>query len=171
MLTTVILTSSACGRGVRVALLATTSGLSVAPVAPVAPVAVYQKASFCCYLLYLGACGPPPKPLQIRLQPGGALGVPWGLGELWESSGKPYIDRNSRSFAPADVMLILAEGLFRDLEYFQTPSRLLEETRGEMTCQFRGHVLGAILLQKEQLSLQGSNGGARHFSQSQTGGC
>ena len=60
------------------------------------------KSSDLLLFTVLGSSWPPPKPPPV-------LGIPWepreGLEELWESSGKPYIDRNSRSTAPADVML------------------------------------------------------------------
>ena len=74
---------------IRAALLATTC------MALVAPGAVFQKTPTCCYLQYLETRGPP----TTTSSPGS----PW---ELWEGQEELYIERNSQSTAPADVMLV-----------------------------------------------------------------
>ena len=87
--TTVILAPGACGRGLRAALLATTSLATVAPVAPAAPVAVFQKAPICCHLQYLSACGLP------QTSPGPSAAQE-GLQEPWEGLGEPIFDEISK---------------------------------------------------------------------------
>ena len=89
--TTAILAPGACGRGLRAALLDTTSP---AAVAAVAPVAVFQKSPISCYLSYLRArdlskINPNPS-LAPGWPRGGSRGARESLGRVWRSSGRVF---------------------------------------------------------------------------------
>ena len=130
--TTVILAPGACGLGLRAALLDTTSPESGSPVVPVA---VFQTGHFCAQASHLRALGPRrigSRELLGHSEPLGSLwetlGNFWSIwgsswrapGEVWGDSGSflgdsggapgelweaPLYKTNSRSTAPADVML------------------------------------------------------------------